>query len=137
MSHVDRSYSLCLVDRRTPWCIIFRVRVYSNVLHYFSFLTLLTMNIDRFLAIKHPLFHKTSVTKTKLVFLLLLFLSVAMVKRVLSFMDIFGVVCYATKAVFIGFLLPVIFFINYQMFIKAKTEQRSMELRWQKRYLPY
>ena len=107
--------------------IIFRVRLYSNVLYYFSFLALLTMNIDRFLAIKHPLFHKKSVTKTKLKILLLLFLSAAVVERVLAFMGIFGLVCYATKAVFIGALLLVIFFINYQMFMTAKTARRGKE----------
>lgn len=64
--------------------IIFRVRLYSNVLYYFSFLALLTMNIDRFLAIKHPFFHKKSVTKTKLKILLLLFLSAAVTERVRS-----------------------------------------------------
>lgn len=48
------------------------------------------------------------------------------VERALAFLDIFGVVCYATKAVFIGVLL-IIFFINYQMFVTAKAARRGKE----------
>ena len=40
------------------------------LLHGFSMLALLTLNIERFFALTHPIFHRKSVTKERLLFLL-------------------------------------------------------------------
>ena len=42
----------------------------TNILLSMSLLALLAMNFDRYLAISHPLFHRTSVTERKLLILL-------------------------------------------------------------------
>lgn len=104
--------------------IYHRIRNYTNILSCFSFLALLTLNIDRFLAIRYPLFHKQSVTRRRLMALLLVLLLIFLVERVLAYTNIFGIVCYATEAVLIGFLLVVVFLINYKMFTIAKAARK-------------
>ena len=105
--------------------ILHRIRKYSILLVHFSFLTLLTMSIDRFLAIRYPLFHHVSVTKKRLMVCLLFFFLLTILERALAYRDLFGVVCYAAEAVFIGALLVVVFVLNYKMFITAKAAHKG------------
>ena len=73
---------------------------------------LLTMNIDRYLAITHPIFHKTSVTKDRLLklmlFLHLLFVVVAILYSIPRFKN-FG---YMIIPFVIGMVLILIIFMN-------------------------
>ena len=108
--------------------IFHRIKKYSNLLVHFSFLTLLTMSIDRFLAITYPLFHHVSVTKKRLMVCLLFFFLLTIVERVLAYNDIFGVVCYAAEAIFIGALLVVVFVLNCKMFIAAKAAHKGQAM---------
>ena len=89
-----------------------------------SLFALLTLNIERFLAIKYPFFHQTAVTKTRL-FLLLAFLMAFTV-------SVYALVYFCWKsvrdtvlAVFATLLLLMFFYLNYNMLIIAKSKQKN------------
>lgn len=104
--------------------IYHRVKKYSNILFHFSFMALMVMNIDRFLAVSFPFFHRQKVTRRRLMALLGVFLVTILVERVLAYRNIFGIICYAAEAVLVGALLVVIFVINCKMYKTAKTARR-------------
>ena len=104
--------------------IYHRVKKYSNILFHFSFMALLVMNIDRFLAVKYPFFHKQAVTRRRLLALLGVLLLTVLVERVLAYRMFFGIVCYAAEAVLVSALLVVIFVINVKMYYIARTHRK-------------
>ena len=106
--------------------IYHRIKKYSNILYHFSFMALLVMNIDRYLAISYPLFHKLQVTKQRLMALLGVFLIMILIERVLAYKDIFGIICYAAEAVLVGVFLVVIFMVNHKIYKIAKTARRGL-----------
>ena len=106
--------------------IYHRIKKYSNILYHFSFMALLVMNIDRYLAISYPLFHKLQVTKQRLMALLGVFLIIILIERVLAYKNIFGIICYAAEAVLVGVFLVVIFIVNYKIYKIAKTARRGL-----------
>ena len=106
--------------------IYHRVKKYSNILYDFSFMALLVMNIDRYLAMSYPVFHKLQVTKQRLMALLGVFLIIILIERVLAYKNIFGIICYAAEAVLVGVFLVVIFIVNYKIYKIAKTARRGL-----------
>ena len=106
--------------------IYHRIKKYSNILFHFSFMALLVMNIDRYLAISYPLFHKLQVTKQRLMALLGVFLIIILIERVLAYENIFGIICYAAEAVLVGGFLVIIFIVNYKIYKIAKTARRGL-----------
>ncbi len=106
--------------------IYHRVKKYSNILVHFSFMALLVMNIDRFLAVSYPFFHKQNVTRRRLMALLGVFLVVVLIERVLAYRYFFGIVCYAAEAVLVGALLVAISFVNCKMYNIARAARREV-----------
>ena len=106
--------------------IYHRIKKYSNILFHFSFMALLVMNIDRFLAISYPFFHKQKVTKQRLMVLLGVLLVIILIERVLAYRSVFGIICYAAEAVLVAVFLVVIFIINYRMYNIAKKARRGL-----------
>ena len=106
--------------------IYHRIKKYSKILYHFSFMALLVMNIDRFLAIRYPFFHKQQVTKQRLMALLGVFLVMILIERVLAYKDIFGIICYAAEAVLVGVFLVVILIVNHKIYKIAKTARRGL-----------
>ena len=106
--------------------IYHRIKKYSNILFHFSFMALLVMNIDRFLAISYPFFHKQKVTKQRLMVLLGVLLVIILIERVLAYRLVFGIICYAAEAVLVAVFLVVIFIINYRMYNIAKKARRGL-----------
>ena len=88
-----------------------------------SLVSLLVMNFDRYLAITYPIFHRTSVTKGKL---LTLFATLIVVELTLYLMFVNGLI---SKAVFvlICFIIisPPMLFINYKLFTIARKTRRN------------
>ena len=105
--------------------IYHRIKKYSKILYHFSFMALLVMNIDRYLAIRYPFFH-IQVTKQRLMALLGVFLIIILIERVLAYKNIFGIICYAAEAVLVGGFLVVILIINYKIYKIAKTARRGL-----------
>ena len=56
----------------------------TSILYALTFYALLTMNIERYIAVKYPIYHKTSLTKAKLVLAFVTFLLLVLMLRVLS-----------------------------------------------------
>ena len=95
-------------------------RIAYMVVQAFAFCALLTMNIDRYLAIAHPLFHKTSVTKSRLLKLMLLLQLLILVAQISCFIPnpqwkLYNMIAAVTLAI----LVTVMLFINGRMFVIA------------------
>lgn len=97
---------------------------WSHLLLAFSSLALLTMNIERYLAITYPIFHRNKVTRRKLMVLLASFQLFALALQILSIRGTFIAVkhCYITLMVVFS---PPMLFTNFKLFIMA----RKMQLR--------
>jgi hypothetical protein len=59
----------------------------TGIFFEFSFFALLVMNFDRYLATSYPIFHRTSVTKGRLLTLLAILIIVAITLKVISVND--------------------------------------------------
>ena len=90
----------------------------------FSFLALLVMNFDRYLATYYPIYHRTSVTKGKLLGLHAI-LSILMVSfSMLAASNI--ILSYRIGVLIIlGILFPTMLFINYKLFTIARKNRRN------------
>ena len=94
-----------------------------------SMFALLTLNIERFLALTRPFFHQTAVTKGKLV----LFLAIQIITGVaLLLLGLFylkaKIYFFVLIAVFLLLLLFILAFLNYKMLVIVKSK-REDELR--------
>ncbi len=88
----------------------------------FSLIALLVMNFDRYLATYYPIFHRTSVTKGKLLTLL------GTLSILEIFLELLSETVISTQAHLLIFLIifvtPMIF-INYKLFIIARKSRRN------------
>ena len=98
---------------------------WSHLSLAFSSLALLTMNIERYLALAYPIFHRNTVTRLRLVTLLLSLQAFALALRILSLQGILISVkhCYITLLVIFS---PPTIFTNYKMFIIARKMQLNV-----------
>ncbi len=89
-----------------------------------SLLALLVMNFDRYLATYYPIFHRTSVTKGKLLTLLVILIIIQLTLYLMSVNDI---VISFPVLVLIYFIIisPPMLFINYKLFIIARKSRRN------------
>ena len=97
---------------------------YTNTFLGFSLLALLVMNFDRYLATYYPIFHRTAVTKGKLLALLAI-LNIA--EATLKIVSANGIVFNSEFAVlfFFIFYTPAMLFVNYKLFTIARKSRRS------------
>ncbi len=103
------------------------VSIYTRVVTIsvgLSLLALLVMNFDRYLATYYPIFHRTSVTKGKLLTLLVTLIVVELTLYLMSINDF--VISHAVF-VLIGLIIisPPLLFINYKLFIIARKSRRN------------
>ena len=88
-----------------------------------SLFSLLVMNFDRYLATYYPIFHRTWVTKGKLLTLLAILIIVGLT---LVLMSINELIPYAIPVlIFIIILISPILFINYKLFTIARKSRRN------------
>ena len=90
------------------------------VLQAFAMCALLTVNIDRYLAIAHPIFHKTSVTKSRLLKLMLVLQLLILVAPISCSIPYLWKLCHIVLAVLAASLATVMLFINGRMFVIAR-----------------
>ena len=96
---------------------------YTTVVLGFSILALLVMNIDRYLATSHPIFHRTSVTKRRLLGLFAVLVMFEITLVALSLKDI--VIPYKTGfLIFYVLIFPPMIFFNYKLFIVARESRK-------------
>ena len=99
----------------------------SSVFVAFSLNALVVMSYDRYLATSYPIFHQTSVTKTKLSTLFAILNIVSIIVFSLSFKDF---VISVEISILIGFNIhfPPILVLNYKTFMIAKKSRRNNEI---------
>jgi hypothetical protein len=96
----------------------------NNFLFGFASITLLTMNIERYLSTAHPLFHRRSVTKRRLLALLALLQVVDLVFTIVQVFLPTSVYTICSIVVIVIFLASI-FFMNYKMFMIAMVAKRK------------
>ena len=97
----------------------------ANVCLGCSLIALLVMNFDRYLATSHPLFHRASVTKERLLILFVIItisavsltLLTVLYDSIISF-AVFLLICFIV-------LLPSMLYINYKLFTIARKSRRN------------
>ena len=82
------------------------------------------MNFDRYLATYYPIFHRTSVTKGKLLTLLAILIVVELTLSVMS-VNNFLISRHTSVAIFIIILFPPMLFFNCKLFIIARKSRRN------------
>ena len=89
----------------------------------FSMFTLLTMNLERYWAVRHPYFHQRSITKRRLLGLLLVFWGFVLIVSILSHRKVFrGDMLGLT---ILGVIFLLILYINYQMFVTVRAIRQN------------
>ena len=89
-----------------------------------SILVLLVMNFDRYLAISHPIFHRTSVTKGRLLILVVLLISANVIVGVLSVNEL--ILPYQVHVlIFRVIVFPLILFMNCKLLTVAWKSRKS------------
>ena len=109
-------------DVNARWIII--LTKVTSVSQCLSLIALFVMEFDRYLAISYPIFHKTSVTKGRL---LILFVALVVTQATLEWMSLDDVVLPHQVAVLIFMILvvPAMLFINYKLFTIARRTRKN------------
>ena len=110
------------LDHYSSWMII--SFDFTDVFLSCSFLALLVMNFDRYLATHHPLFHRTSITKRRLLNILGIVIFVQLTLKLMSVNDF----VYSSEVYHILYQIiffPPIIFINYKLFSIARKSRKD------------
>ena len=99
----------------------------SSLFFGFSILALLVMSIDRYLGTYYPIFHRTSVTKGKLLTLLAILSILQLLLELLS-VNNFVISSQTDALILFVMFFPTMIFINYKLFIIAMKSRRNNEI---------
>ena len=100
--------------------------VYTGILFGgFSMFALLTLTIERFLALTYPFFHQTAVTKRRLIFFQTFGMITLVALSPLNAIFYGQKIGYMLITVFILSLLSLLVYLNYKMFIIAKSKRKE------------
>jgi hypothetical protein len=104
-----------------------KMQIYANfstTIFGFSFVALLVMNIERYLGAYYPFFHRTTVTKRKLLKLLAILLILPLTLILISVND--WVISFPTASIiFVIIINPPFVFINYKLFKISRKMRRD------------
>jgi uncharacterized membrane protein len=93
----------------------------------FSLFALVVMNFDRYLATSYPIFHRTSVTKRRLLTLLAILIIVEIALHVMSVNDF--VISNQVHGLIICILVfPAMLFINYKLFLFVRKSRKNKRI---------
>ena len=95
------------------------------ILQAFAFCALITMNIDRYLAIVHPFFYQASVTKRKLMKLLLLLQLLCLVPIVMYSIQQLEKFAYVIISLLIAIALFLLLFMNCRILLITREKRRA------------
>ena len=93
----------------------------------FSLFALLVMNFDRYLATSYPIFHRTSVTKRRLLTLLAILIIVEVILRAMS-VNNFLISNQWHASIFFSFFIPPMLFINYKLFLVVRKSRKNKRI---------
>ena len=88
-----------------------------------SLLALLVLSLDRYLATYYPIFHRTKVTKGKLLTLLLTFIALAGFLVMIS-ANSWLIFHQLSCLIFLTVLMPPMLFLNYKLFLISRRSRR-------------
>ena len=103
------------------------VRILSRLSSAFlglSLLALLVMNFDRYLATYHPIFHRTSATKGKLLTLFAILVGLVL----LLFLSTIFLSYQVVLLIFLIIFAPPLLFINYKLYTMAKKGRKNRRI---------
>ena len=100
---------------------------WTSVFLMFSFLALLVMNFDRYLATSYPIFHRTSVTKGRLLTLLAILIIVEITLGVMSSND-FVISSQMHALIIVILVIPAMLFINYKLFLVIRKSRKNKRI---------
>ena len=113
------------IDIHPGWLIISNELVLIFI--GLSSVALLVMNVDRYLATHYPIFHRTSVTKRKLLALFTVLVIIELTSVAMSINDL--VISFQVHLlIFLAIFIPPMFFINYKLFTVARKSRRNNEI---------
>ena len=127
MALIAMSWLTAKLDANSRWAHI-SLNSTSSLLVY-SYLALLVMNFDRYLqlATSYPIFHRTSVTKRKLLTLLAILIIVQVILEVMAANDF--VISYQVHFLILCILLiPAMLFINYKLFLVVRKSRKNKRI---------
>jgi hypothetical protein len=101
----------------------FIIRFIFDPFFGFSMFTLLTMNLERYWAVRHPYFHQRSITKRRLIGLLLIFWSFVVIVSILSHKKV--VPGEIPGLTILGAIFLLILYINYQMMVTVRAIRQN------------
>ena len=125
MALITMSWLTGKLDVNARWT---HISLYStNTFLAFSLFALLVMSFDRYLATSYPIFHRTSVTKGRLLTLLAILIIVEVILRVMSLNNF--VISDQVHGVIIGILfMPPMLFINYKLFLVVRKSRKNKRM---------
>ena len=97
---------------------------FAGVFVGLSLLALLVMNFDRYLATSYPIFHRTSVTKGKLLTLLAILITMEVTLVLITFND-FVIPFEVSLLIFVIIIFPPMLFMNYKLLAVARKSRRN------------
>jgi multisubunit Na+/H+ antiporter MnhB subunit len=125
MSLISMSWLTGRLDGNARWLLISTSS--TKIFLWFSYFALLVTNFDRYLATSYPIFHRTSVTKGRLLTLLAILIIVEITLTVMSVNDL--VISYQVHAIIFSLLLiPAMLFINYKLFLVVRKSRKNKRI---------
>jgi hypothetical protein len=125
MALITMLWSTGKLDGNARWPYI-SFRLTSTFLA-FSYFALLVMNFDRYLATAYPIFHRTSVTKGRLLTLLAVLFIIQVILTVMSVNN--SVISYQVHFLILCILfIPAMLFINYKLFLVVRKSRKNKSI---------
>ena len=112
------------LDVNARWA---HISLYStSIFLAFSLYVLLVMSFDRYLAISYPIFHRTLVTKGRLLTLLAILIVVEVILKVMSVNDFISVQVHGLILCIL--VIPPMLFINYKLFLVVRKSRKNKRM---------
>ncbi len=99
----------------------------TNIFFAFSLFALLVMSFDRYLATSYPIFHRTSVTKGRLLTLLAILIIIEVTLAMMS-RNNFVISIQVHVLIFFILLTPPMLFINYKLFLVVRKSRGNKRI---------
>ena len=125
MALISMSWLTGKLDGNARWA---HISISSTIIFLvFSLFALLVMNFDRYLATSYRIFHRTSVTKGRLLTLLAILIIFEITLTVMTVNDF--VISYQVHGViFCLLLIPPMLFINYKLFLVVRKSRKNKRI---------
>ena len=125
MAFISMSWLTGKLDGNARWAYI-SLRS-TGIFLGFSYFALLVMNFDRYLATSYPIFHRTSVTKGRLLTLLAILIIVDVILAMMS-VNNFLISRQVHMLILCILLIPAMLFIDYKLFLVVRKSRKNKRI---------